>query len=337
MQTTTPKISIIIPAYNEEGFIADCISSLLNNGYPQHCIEIIIVDGSSTDRTRQIVENIDAGSGKIVLVHNEKKIVPVAMNLGIAAASHDIIIWVGAHATYEPDYLGNSVRILLEGNCASVGGVIKPVGNTLVGQAIAVATSSKFGIGNAKYRYANRRQTVDTVFGGCFLKQSVEQIGGFDESWIRNQDYEFNWRLRHQVGDIVLDPSIQCRYFCRESISGLARQYYQYGYWRFRTLRKHPSSFTFRQAAPVMLLAGLVSSAIMFAIHPVFAIVIPASYLALSLLVSLVLSYSSRRPSFLILLPIIFATLHLSWALGFCGHFFKRLLSISAFRQNGSS
>lgn len=313
-----PPISIIVPTFNEENFIDDCIKSLLNGSYPKELIEILIIDGGSTDSTHEVIATLtNASDANIQLLHNPKKITPAAVNIGITNAQHNIVIWVGAHAIYDNDYLVSLVKTLIEKDYASVGGLLSPVGKTKTGEAIAVATTHKFGIGNAKYRYATTRQSVDTVFGGCWKKENITKIGGFNERWVRNQDYEFNCRLREHIGEIILEPKAKCYYFCRETITQLAKQYYQYGFWRHQTYLKHPNSFGLRQAMPVLLLLGLVCSAILAILDNKLSLLLPLVYLLSSLIVSLILSLKHKHFSYLILLPLIFATLHLVWAFGF--------------------
>jgi len=313
-----PPISIIIPTFNEEGFIRDCIKSLVDGRYPKALIEVLVIDGGSTDGTCNVVSQLEQESDiNIHLFENPKKITPAAVNIGIKNAQHDIIVWVGAHAIYDTAYLVSLVETLRDEDCASVGGLLSPMGRTNTGKTIAIATTHKFGIGNAKYRYAKNKQSVDTVFGGCWNKKDVARLGGFNEQWVRNQDYEFNCRLREQVGKIILDPRAKCHYFCRETIAQLAKQYYQYGFWRYKTYLKHSNSFGVRQVMPVLLLLGLISSAILGAFGNKLSLLVPLIYLSSSLAVSLILSIKNRQLNHLILLPVIFATLHLSWAVGF--------------------
>jgi len=318
MSTTLPPISIVIPALNEEGFIIDCINSISKGSYPADKIEIIVVDGGSRDNTVEQVEQLSLRHLNIVLLTNPKKITPAAMNIGINAAKYDLLMWCGAHAIYDKNYVLYSVNTLLDQpNAASVGGVITPIAKTTTGKAIAIATSSKFGIGNAQYRYATKRQYVDTVFGGCFFKKDIIKVGGFNEAWIRNQDYEINHRLRTLIGPIILDPKIRCQYFCRESISKLSVQYFNYGFWRFNTLLKHPNSFTYRQAAPVLLCIGMLLSFALALAGNSLGWLIPFTYLASCLLTSTILATANTQPSLLIYLPIIFPVLHISWGTGF--------------------
>jgi len=170
---------------------------------------------------------------------------------------------------------------------------------------------------NAKYRYSTSRQSVDTVFGGCWKKENVKEVGGFNELWVRNQDYEFNCRLRKIIGKIILEPKAICHYYCRETIAQLASQYYQYGFWRYKTYLEHSSSFGIRQAMPVALLIGLVASALLTIFGSALGLLLPLVYASTSLAVSSVLSVRHKRINYLVLLPLVFATLHLAWAFGF--------------------
>ena len=250
-------------------------------------------------------------------------------------ARHDIIVWVGAHAIYDQDYLPCLVETLIDEDCASVGGHLSPIAKTETGNAIAIATTHKFGIGNAKYRYATNRQSVDTVFGGCWKKEDVKKIGGFNELWVRNQDYEFNCRLREHVGEIILEPKAKVHYFCRETIPKLASQYYQYGFWRYKTYLEHSSSFGIRQAIPLALLFGLAGSALLGLLGNRLGLAVPLVYLSCSCAISLLLSIQYKRLNYLILMPLIFATLHLAWAFGFIKNAVQHLFNINA--QNRQS
>lgn len=328
-----PFLTVLIPTFNEGGFIDDCLLSILNGSYPHEKLEICVIDGGSTDQTVEAVNTLSELYPCIKLLHNPKKTVPTSMNLGIQNASHNHIAWLGAHAVYDSNYLLNSIDILIEENCASTGGVITPIGETWMGQAIAAATSSMFGIGNARYRHATQRESVDTVFGGCWRKSDILRIGGFNEKWVRNQDYELNVRLRGSVGNIILDPSIKCNYFCRESILKLSAQYFQYGFWRYMTLIKHPKSLSGRQAAPVLLLFGLTTSAAIAPLAPSWGLTLPIVYISALSIASMLVSLQHRRISFVAILPLVFATIHLSWALGFTKSALKQLLK-TLFQSN---
>ena len=317
MGTEAPFVSVLVPVLDEEDYIIDCLESVAEGHYPLSRLEVLVIDGGSSDGTTNLVQTYIFRHPWVRLLYNPGRTVPAAMNLGIAEARHDILVWLGAHAVYAPEYLIRSVSILQSENCAAVGGIIQPEGKTLLGSAIANATSSWFGTGRAPYRHATERMTVDTVFAGCWHKKDLLAIGGFDEAWVHNQDYELNHRLRSQVGPIILDPEIRCRYYCRETLGALAKQYFQYGYWRFRTLIRHPGSFRARQGAPVLLLLGLCISGVLSIYGSWLAVLVPVSYLLLTAIVSLFNAIAEKRFVYAFLLPLVFPVIHLSWALGF--------------------
>lgn len=322
---TYPLISVVIPFRNEQKHIKECIESLLEGGgYPKDKLEFILVDGNSTDDSKDIIRDIDISPATINIVHNPKQTVPCAMNLGIAASKGDIILWAGAHSIYLPNYIWFSVTLLIEKNAASVGGVIIPKGFSRAGRAIAIAASNPFGVGNAKYRYTDKAGWVDTVFGGCFRKRDILSIGGFNENWTVNQDGELNFRLRDQIGKIYLSPEIRSEYFVRESYLALAKQYFRYGKWRTKTLMQHLASFTLRQAA-----APLFVVALMACLRYASVSLIP--FLLLLLIYSttgyLFIHKQLKRPIGVVntlifivkalLVLAAFMTMHISWGLGF--------------------
>jgi len=255
-----PFVSILLPFRNEEAFIRDCLISLIGNGYPEDSFEILAIDGMSSDNSVECVQNVISAHPQIRLLENRNKNTPSGLNIGVSAARGDVLIWVGAHARYAKGYIQNSVVLLDQKGAASVGGVIEAVGQTRVGKAIACAAKSPFGVGNAYYRIARKPAWVDTVFGGCWRKKDVIAIGGFDESWLVNQDYEFNFRLRANIGKIYLSPDIRCVYFVRDSFRMLVRQYFRYGFWRVRTLARHPGSLAVRQLVPPVFVLSLLAT-----------------------------------------------------------------------------
>ena len=291
--------------------------SLINGTSSALKLEILVIDGGSSDDTHSIVEKLQTKHSFIRLLHNAKKIVPAAMNLGIKHATHEYLVWCGAHAIYEPGYIENSINVLREENCASSGGILTPIGKTEIGKAVALATISRFGIGSVPYRHATKRVAAKSVFGGCFTRTDVQKIGGFNEKWTRNQDVEFNYRLRTQVGNIVIDPEIRCYYFCRDSFTNLFNQYFQYGFWRFKTTIIHPGTYNLRLLAPVILVLGLMFSIIGIAFDSFITLIIPTLYLSACLLQAIRASIENQNAKLLILLPLIFITIHISWGLGF--------------------
>jgi len=313
-------VTVIVPMYNEECYILGCLDAILSQDY-QGSMEVLVIDGGSTDDSRQIVHRV-MGESRIPvrLLYNPKRIIPAALNIGLHAARGDIIVRVDAHAVIEKDYVRKCVEYLQRSDADNVGGLMRPVQNqTRIGHSIALAMSCPFGVGTGKFHYSEREEFVDTVYLGAFRKSTLLALGGYDETFLRNQDYELNYRIRRAGGKILLTPAIKSYYYPRSSLRKLWSQYFQYGFWKVQMLRKHPRSVRVRQlAAPlfvlVLLLSGALSAISSVAVW-VFALVV-AGYLSLSLAFSF--SIAARRGwRYLPILPVIFACLHLSWGLGF--------------------
>ena len=317
MTTAVPNITVLIPTYNEQEFINECLNSIAQGNYQLSKLEVLVIDGGSSDNTVQQVKLFMENHPWMRLLHNPKKTVPNALNIGTTEASHEILVRLDAHSVYDPSYIVNSVQILLEENCSSVGGIMHPIGKNKMGKAIANATTCIFGIGNAKYRYATEKQYVDTVWCGCWYKKDILEIGGFNEKLVRAQDYELNYRLRKHIGPIILDPSIRFQYYCRDSLFSLAKQYFGGGFWRFKTIASYPGSICMRNAAPLVLLAGLVLSFALVITGSLYGWLIPICYSLLVLIFSLSRAFKSGDWAQIFLLPIIFPIIHLSWAIGF--------------------
>lgn len=318
---STSIVSVVVPMRNEELYIAECLRSIVEQDYPKDSLEILVVDGLSDDRSREIVEEFGEKHPLIKLLDNPRRIVPTAMNIGIKEARGEVIIRVDGHCRLAPDYVSQCIRHLKETGAACVGGAIENIGQTSMAQAISLAMSSLFGVGDAYFRHGQQQKEryVDTLAFGAYKREVFDCIGLFDEELVRNQDYELNYRLRQAGGKILLTPTIKSRYYTRSSLRTLWNQYFQYGFWKARMLRKHPRSVRIRQlVAPLFVLTLLISGALSVVSNLaawVFALV-AASYLSLSLAFSV--SIAARREwRHLPVLPLVFACLHLSWGLGF--------------------
>jgi glycosyltransferase involved in cell wall biosynthesis len=253
-----PFVSIIMPIRNEAGFIGQAIKSILDNDYPAEKMEILVVDGMSDDGTKDIVEKLSREDSRVKILDNQRRIVPTAMNTGVRAAQGDIFIRVDGHAEVAPNFVKESIKCLHEHSEAwVVGGCIETVANNYIGHVIASAMRSPIGAGNSRFRLGNYEGWVDTLAFGTHRKWIVERIGYFDEELVRNQDDEFNLRIILAGGKIWMSKSIKSRYFSRGSLNKLWKQYFQYGFWRIRTLQKHRRPATFRQVVPVLFVLSL--------------------------------------------------------------------------------
>lgn len=314
-----PFVSVIIPVRNEGARLERCLNSVFAQDYPSNRMEVLVVDGMSTDGTREIVQAYAARHPNVRILANPGRIVPVGMNIGIRAATGVYIIRVDGHTVLPPNYVTLCVRYLEQTGADNVGGTMRAVGDGYLAQAIAVATSSPFGVGNSPFHYSNKAQWVDTVYLGAFRRETLERVGLYDESLVRNQDYELNYRIRKAGGRIFYSPEIFAYYYGRDSLAALWRQYHQYGLWKARVIARHPSSAQPRHFAAPLFAAGLLGLGVLAPALP-FA----GSLLGLQLILYTLASvtFSTREGlrkglRFLPVLPLVFLVLHLSWGLGF--------------------
>ena len=255
-----PTVSVVLPTLNERTTIADCLASLLAQDHDD-IVEVLVVDGGSTDGTRDVVE---AAGPPVRLVDNPRVTAAAAMNVALAEAKGEIVCRVDAHSLYERDYVRRCVEVLLETGADNVGGPMRPVGTTSFGRAVAAVTSSAFGVGPGRFHYSQQREEVDTVYLGCWRRETLERLGGWDEDRLQwaAEDQELNLRIRQGGGRIVLDPTIRSWYFPRETVRGLGRQYRNYGVAKASTLAKHGTLPSWRPLAPAALVAGSVALAL---------------------------------------------------------------------------
>lgn len=334
MTTNYKKISIIIPCRNEEKYIADCIDSIIENDYSNEFIEVFLIDGMSTDNTQTIINQYVKKYSYIKLLFNPQKTVPYALNKGIEQATGDLIIRLDAHSKYPKNYFSQLIHNQQLTNADNIGGVwiTEPANNTLIAKAIAVATSSGFGIGNARYRLTNQAKEpfeVDTVPFGCYRKEVFEKIGLFDAELVRNQDDEFNARLIKNNGKIFLVPSIEIVYFARENLSKMFKMFYQYGLFKPLVNKKIGKPATFRQFVPlffVLFLFSLPFFVFLSKITAFWAIFILVLYFFISILFSTKIALAKNDFALLGLLPLVFFTIHFSYGFGYINGIFKFLI-----------
>jgi len=317
-----PIVSIIIACRNEKDFIARCLDSIISNDYPKDRMEIIIADGMSEDGTRDIVIEYIERFPYIRLIDNLKKNTSSAFNMGIEAAKGEIVMIMGAHSIYEEDYISQCVSHLLKGDADNVGGIckIRPQNNSLIAKSIAYAMSSTFGAGNAYYRTGtDEARYVDTVFGGCYKKKIFDYIGNFDEELFRTQDSELNARLIKSGRKILLVPTIVSYYYARKSLKELCKMNLQYGYSKPLAVKKVGKVYTARQLIPPAFVASLCITlflSLFFNWCLWLFLLILISYIITNLIFSLKISLEKGISHFIVL-PIVFATVHFSWGIGY--------------------
>jgi glycosyltransferase involved in cell wall biosynthesis len=250
---------------NEERYIVALLDSLAAQDYGPDAIEVLVADGGSADRTRELVQSYPSPFNRLALVDNPKRITVGGLNAGMDAAQGDCWIIIGAHSSVRTDFVRASVEALQRTGAACVGGPIETVGEGTVGKAIAAAMSSPFGVGNARFRYADKEAEVDTVPFGCYHRKAWEVVGRFDESVDGADEDSYNARLIEAGGRIVLVPTIRSTYYPRRTFKALAKQYREYGaakgtlLSRGRPLRaRHFAPAAMVAGGPLLLLLGLV-------------------------------------------------------------------------------
>ena len=323
------KISIIIPCYNEERYIAQCLESILASDYPSDHMEILVVDGGSTDRTVQIVQRLQKEESCIRLCHNPKRIAPAGMNIGIKEATGEYIFILSAHAEYADDYFKKLVEKIAFYQADCTGGVLQTQvkHKTPTSLAIKEVLSHPFGVGNASFRTGSTEdRSVDTVAFGCYDKNVFERYGYFDESLVRNQDIELNKRIINGGGKIYLIPDAKAIYYARENLEALAKNSYANGYWNILTAfyTKKLSSLSARHFVPLAFVLSL--------IVPLFAAIWVggAAWIALLSLLSyfslvIITSIQVKQYTEISLWHLVqaFGTLHLAYGIGSLAGLFK--------------
>lgn len=317
-------VSLVCPIYNEEKYIGRFIDSILRQSLPQDQMEVLFVDGMSSDATRSIIQETIKSHPFIRLIDNPHRTSPYALNLGIQAAQGDYIIRMDAHAEYPADYLCSLLRYKEElPNAENVGGVCitLPTNDSTRAIAISKVLSSPFGMGNSYFRTGTDNiREVDTVPFGCFSKDLFSRIGYFDISLIRNQDDEFNGRIIKNGGKIYLIPSIRVKYYARDTIAKTRKMFYQYGLYKPLVNKKLGAPATVRQFFPLLFLAGLIVGGVLSIFfepvrHLYFAVI--ALYLFIGLVLGSMSAIRCDRPLLILYMPWVFLNVHLSYGWGY--------------------
>jgi glycosyltransferase involved in cell wall biosynthesis len=319
-----PTVSVIVPCYNEQNTILLLLEAVYTQTYPRPQMEVVIADGLSKDQTRLQIADFQSHHPDLTvrIVDNPNRTIPSGLNQAIQAAQGEMIVRLDAHSVPQPDYVARCVTALDQGLGDSVGGVweIRPRGSGWQAHAIALAAAHPFGVGDAHYRYTSTAQVVDTVPFGSFKRSLVERIGYFDENLLTNEDYEFNVRLRQSGGTIWLDPAIRSIYFARASLVELARQYWRYGYWKARMLRRYPGSVRWRQALPPLFVLSLLLLLLLSIWWPVarwIFVIESAGYAVVLSLAGLQLGKQHNDWKLIFSVPLAIATMHLAWGSAF--------------------
>ena len=306
-------VSIILPILNEERHLADTVAAILKQDYDGE-FEVILALGPSKDRTHQIAADLVSKDSRIVLVDNPTGRTAAGLNAAIAQSKHPIICRIDGHAEIDISYVRQAVHILHERGAVNVGGIMAAEGRTTFERSVATAMRSKLGVGSSRFHTGGTAGASDTVYLGTFNKSALLAAGGFDERFIRAQDWELNFRLRSQGGLVWFDPSLIVTYRPRSTLKALAKQYFEYGRWRRVISRSHKGSVNYRYLAPptavLVLIASLVGGLFL---SPIFYIPV-ITYLLAILIGSFVIGRTWKEK---IVLPAVLATMHLVWGLGY--------------------
>lgn len=315
-------ISLIIPCRNEEKDIAACLDSLLGNDYPKEQIEILILDGMSTDGTKAIIEYYLKQFPQVQLLENPSKSIPAAMNIGIKNAKGNIIMKIDAHSTYPKDYISKCIQYLNQYGADNVGGILNivPRQNTAVARAIALVLAHPFGSGNARVKIgAKKPQWSDTAAFGCYKKEVFEKVGKWNEKLTGSSDLDFNLRLKKAGGKILLVPKIVIDYLADPTLKAFWLHNFADGVWATYVLKFGSQAWSLRHWIPLLFVISLISSAVLSALSPVFGwllLTILGAYLITNVLISIWLTSKKGKLVYLWILPLTFTIRHLAHGFG---------------------
>jgi succinoglycan biosynthesis protein ExoA len=311
----TDLVTIVIPARDEERFLGRCLDAVRKQDYDN--LQIVVVDGGSTDATLEIVRDQMTADERIELVHNPRQGIPISLNLGLAAARGRWLVRMDAHSTVDPSYVRLAVDRLAEERWGGVGGRKDGVGETPAGRAIAAALGSRFGVGNSMYHHGVAPQEVDHIPFGAYPMEMVRSLGGWNEELPVNEDFEFDYRVRASGRRLLFDPAMTIRWHSRQSISDLFRQYRRYGRGKVDVALLHPDSMSPRHFLPPALVAYLAATAILGWRRPRRLLALNAPYLMALTAASVQTARKLDSPAERANVPLAFLAMHIGWGLGF--------------------
>ena len=318
----SPLVSIIVPCRNEADFISRCLDSLLAQNYPKNKIEILVIDGASTDGTRKIVGSCIQKDNRIKLFDNPRRFTPISMNIGIQNAKGDLITKTDAHTIYPPDYISKCVHYLEEYKTDAVGGTTQnvPADDSLAAKAIISVLGSPLGGGGSFRRGGDKPRLADTAYRICYRREVFGKIGLFNEKLIRSQDFDFNLRLTRAGGKILLAPDIALTYYPKQKtlISFWQRNFLD-GIWAILPLKSGSPIFKPRHLAPLMFVSTILAAIIGAVFVPSLmwaAVGILVLYLIAVLYFSLKIIVREKSIQLLPFLILAFAARHFAYGIG---------------------
>jgi glycosyltransferase involved in cell wall biosynthesis len=304
-----------MPVRDEERHLAGAVGHVLAQEYPGP-LELVLAVGPSRDRTGQIAADLASADARVHVVANPTGRTPAGLNAAIAASSLPVVLRVDGHGMLSPGYVRTAVETLARTGADNVGGVMAAEGETDFERAVAAAMTSPLGVGSARFHVGGGEGQVDTVYLGVFRRTTLEQLGGYDESFVRAQDWELNHRIRLAGGLVWFTPDLQVSYRPRASLPALARQYFHYGRWRRVVAHQHRGTVSLRYLAPPAAVLAIAAGSVVGVLVNRLGLVVPAAYavgvLAGSAVIGRGLPWRSR-----LALPAVLATMHVSWGIGF--------------------
>ncbi len=315
-------MSIVIPARNCGPLLSDCLEAINHQTYsgPVDVTVALAPSTGSDDNTEAVLDSVSL-RWPLQIVANPAGSTPAGLNAAIDACEGSVIARVDAGARIPAHYLERAVATMASTGAANVGGVQHPVASGGTQRVIAAALTSTFGAGTARFRHGSHEGPADTVYLGVFDRDALEDVGGFDESFERNQDYELNWRLRDAGHTVWLDPLLTVSYVPRSDLASLGRQYFEYGIWKRRMLLRHPRSLKPRQLAAPVLVAGLLSSFAGLLRGRCRALLLPVTYVGCAAIAAARLRTKLPESGDRLVAMQAFAVMHLAWGTGFLfGH-----------------
>ncbi|MEU0676138.1 glycosyltransferase family 2 protein [Streptomyces sp. NPDC006172] len=315
-----PAVSVIMPVLNEERHLRGAVQAILAQEYAGE-MEVVIALGPSMDRTDEIAaelvaETASLSSKRVHTVPNPTGRTPAALNAAIKASRHPVVVRVDGHGMLSPDYIATAVRLLEETGAQNVGGIMHAEGENDWERAVAAAMTSKIGVGNAAFHTGGQAGPAETVYLGVFRREALERQGGYNEEFIRAQDWELNFRIREAGGLIWFSPELRVSYRPRPTVKALAKQYKDYGRWRHVVARYHAGSINLRYLAPPTAVCAIAAGVLVGASVTPAGFVVPAGYLA-AIVAGSAPAGKGLPLKARLRIPVALATMHMSWGYGF--------------------
>jgi len=322
LMNQSPPVAVIMPVLNEEKHLAEAVAAIRGQDYPGE-MQIVLALGPSTDATDDVAKALRAEDPRILLVPNPTGKTPAGLNAALAATSHPIVVRVDGHALLPVDYISTAVEVLHRTGADNVGGVMAAEGVTDFERAVACAMRSPLGVGAASFHTGGKEGPALTVYLGAFRREALERVGGYDEAYVRAQDWEMNHRIRQAGGLVWFTPAMEVTYRPRATIKALAKQYLQYGRWRREIMRQHPETVSLRYLAPPVAVLGLAASTTLATVgrlagyrHAWLGLVPPLAYTAAVAVGGWAIS-SDEPVAVRAQVPVALVTMHMSWGAGF--------------------